>query len=127
MINAVCPDVILCFGTENGFGLASTLTDIPVVIHLQGILNPYYEAWMPQGLSWRKWLWGNKNAILTWLALKEFKEREMKMFRSCKYFIGRTDWDQKSLVCSLHKLNISIVVRCCVLSSIIVIRFGQNR
>lgn len=95
VINAVCPDVILCFGTENGFGLASTLTDIPVVIHLQGILNPYYEAWMPQGLSWRKWLLGNKNAILTWLALKEFKKRERKMFRSCKYFIGRTDWDQK--------------------------------
>lgn len=94
VINAVSPDVILCFGTENGFGLASTLTDIPVVIHLQGILNPYYEAWMPQGLSWRRWLWGNKNAILTWLALKYFKKREMKMFRSCKYFIGRTDWDK---------------------------------
>lgn len=95
VIDAVCPNVILCFGTENGFGLASTLTDIPVVIHLQGILNPCYEAWMPQGLSWKRWLWGNKNAILTWLALKEFKKREMKMFKSCKYFLGRTDWDRK--------------------------------
>lgn len=95
VIDKVNPDAILCFGTENGLGLACMLTDVPVIIHLQGILNPYYEAWMPQGLSWRKWLWGNKNAILTWLALKEFKKRERKMFRSCKYFIGRTDWDQK--------------------------------
>lgn len=89
------PDVILCFGTENGLGLACTLTDIPVIIHIQGILNPYYEAWMPQGLSWCRWLWGNKQAVLTWLALKEFKKREMKMFRSCKYFLGRTEWDQR--------------------------------
>ena len=94
VIDEVKPDAILCFGTENGLGLACTLTDIPVIIHLQGILNPYYEAWMPQGLSWKKWLWGNKNAILTWLALKEFKKREMKMFRSCRYFLGRTEWDK---------------------------------
>ena len=95
VIEAVSPDVILCFGTENGLGLACTLTDVPVIIHIQGILNPYYEAWMPQGMSWRRWLWGNKQAILTWLALKEYKKREMKMFKSCKFFLGRTEWDQK--------------------------------
>lgn len=94
VIDKVNPDAILCFGTENGLGLACLLTDVPVIIHLQGILNPYYEAWMPQGLSWKKWLWCNKNAILTWLALKEFKKREMRMFRACRYFLGRTDWDK---------------------------------
>jgi len=94
VIDEVNPNVILCFGTENGLGLACTLTDIPVIIHLQGILNPYYETWMPQGLSWGRWLWGNKDAILTWLALKEFRNREMKIFKSCRYFFGRTDWDQ---------------------------------
>ena len=99
IIDEIHPDIILCFGTENGLGLACTLTDIPVLIHLQGILNPFYEAWMPQGLSWKKWLWCNKNAILTWLALKEFKKREMKMFRTCKYFLGRTDWDKS--ICNL--------------------------
>ena len=95
VINKVKPDVILCFGTENGLGLACTLTDLPVIIHIQGILNPYYEAWLPQGLSWRRWLWCNKQAILTWLALKEFKRREMKMFKNCKYFLGRTEWDKR--------------------------------
>ena len=94
VIDKVNPDAILCFGTENGLGLACMLTDVPVIIHLQGILNPYYEAWMPQGLSWKKWLWCNKNAILTWLALKEFKKREIRMFRACRYFLGRTDWDK---------------------------------
>lgn len=95
VIEAVNPDVILCFGTENGLGLACTITDIPVLIHIQGILNPCYEAWLPQGLSWRRWLWGNKQAILSCLALKEFKRREMKMFKSCKYFLGRTEWDMR--------------------------------
>ena len=99
VIDSVQPDVILCFGTENGLGLACTVTKVPVIIHLQGILNPYYEAWMPQGLSWNKWLWGNKGAMLTWLALKEFKKREMKMFHSCKYFLGRTEWDKG--ICNL--------------------------
>lgn len=94
VIEEVKPDVILCFGTENGLGLACTLTEIPVIIHIQGILNPLYEAYMPQGMSWFRWLWGNKQAVLTWLALKEFKKREMKMFRYCKYFLGRTEWDQ---------------------------------
>lgn len=94
VIEEIKPDVILCFGTENGLGLACTLTEIPVIIHIQGILNPLYEAYMPQGMSWLRWLWGNKQAVLTWLALKEFKKREMKMFRSCKYFLGRTEWDQ---------------------------------
>ena len=95
VINKVKPDVILCFGTENGLGLACTLTDLPVIIHIQGILNPYYEAWLPQGLSWRRWLWCNKQAILSWLALKEFKRREMNMFKRCKYFLGRTEWDKR--------------------------------
>lgn len=99
VISEVSPDIILCFGTENGLGLACSLTDIPVIIHLQGILNPYYEAWMPQGLSWTKWLCGNRYSILTWLALKKFKKREIKMFRSCKYFLGRTEWDKS--ICHL--------------------------
>lgn len=94
VIDEVRPDIILCFGTENGLGLACTLTDIPVVIHLQGILNPIYEEWLPQGMSWRRWLWSSKGSLLSWLALKEFKKREMKMFHSCKYFLGRTHWDK---------------------------------
>jgi len=34
------PDIIHIFGSEQSFGLITTETKIPVVIHLQGILNP---------------------------------------------------------------------------------------
>lgn len=93
IVDIESPDAILCFGTEKEYGLISTITDVPVVVHIQGILNPYYETWLPQGLSWFKYLL-NKQHFISWLALRRFKEREIDIFGSCKYFLGRTEWDR---------------------------------
>ena len=88
------PDVILCFGTENGLALADTMTDIPVLIHLQGILNACFETWMPVGLTWKKYIWNNPKQLITYLSLKVMLRREIKAMKACKYYLGRTDWDR---------------------------------
>ena len=45
------PDVIQVFGTENHFAEILAHTKIPVVIHLQGIINPYDNAFYPPGIN----------------------------------------------------------------------------
>lgn len=89
------PDVILCFGTENVLALVDTLTDIPVLIHMQGILNAYFETWMPVGLTWKKYIWNNPRQIITYLSLKVMLRREIKAMKACRYFLGRTTWDKQ--------------------------------
>lgn len=88
------PDVILCFGTENGLALADTITDIPVLIHLQGILNPYFETWMPNRMTWKDYIANNPRNIIDYLHLKAQMKRELKTMQACKFFLGRTEWDK---------------------------------
>lgn len=103
IINKEHPDIILVFGTEAYFGLVCTMTNIPVIIHIQGMLNAYYETWLPQGTSWVKYLFTypcrkkSFKTIVETILLKKNMKREKVMYKNCKYFFGRTHWD-KSLV-----------------------------
>jgi len=104
------PDVIHIFGSEKSFGLISTCTNIPVVIHLQGILNTVYNAYFAPG--------SNKYDIVKRGLLRPFKlihtlsvlsffthntKRESIILENCKYFIGRTSWDRE--IVSLYSPN----------------------
>lgn len=95
VINIFRPDVILCFGTENGLALVNTITDIPVILHIQGLLNPVFETWMPSGLTWGKYNAGNISHIYTYQCLKIQMKWEIEAMKSCRYFLGRTDWDRQ--------------------------------
>jgi glycosyltransferase involved in cell wall biosynthesis len=103
VINDFQPDVIQVFGTENSFAEIQQHTNIPVVIHLQGILNPYNNAFYPPGI--------NRYDVLTYLPYlknhllgnsllfdkKRFEksaERELGYFKAANYLIGRTCWDK---------------------------------
>lgn len=102
LIEEVKPDVIEVFGTEMDYGLICSLTNIPVVIHLQGILHPYFYqlARLPIPLFDRiasqtlaDYIKGSTFSN----GLKIFRRRllvEKEIFKRCKYFIGRTDWDK---------------------------------
>lgn len=95
------PDIIHVFGSEWCFGLVQEYTNIPVVIHMQGSMPPYENAMFPPGYSWYEdhaeipwwhipWkikhkLWRKRN--------QERVEREERILRGCKYFMGRTEWD----------------------------------
>jgi len=97
------PDVINIFGTEDGFGLIIDKIKIPVVIHLQGILTVYELKWFSAKISRKDLLRhsGLKNLVKAETLIHEYNnfkkaaEREQKIFKLCKYFMGRTDWDKR--------------------------------
>lgn len=95
------PDVIHVFGSESSFGLITTRTSIPVVIHIQGLLNPCQNAYFAPG--------SNKLNLITQHFFKPGKlfdllrvfsffnynvKREAEILKNSKYFMGRTDWDR---------------------------------
>jgi glycosyltransferase involved in cell wall biosynthesis len=96
------PDIIHIFGTENNFGLIVSKTAIPCIIHLQGNLTVNDLKWY-SGLTSidvikysKKWLLLKGHGLYhDYFVNKKAAEREKKIFRSCKYFMGRTDWDRR--------------------------------
>lgn len=97
------PDIINVFGTEDGFGLIAKRIKIPVVIHLQGILTVYERKWHAANISSIELIShsGIKSFLLggslfnTYKYLKKTALREQEIFKVCKYFMGRTDWDRR--------------------------------
>ena len=95
------PDVIQIFGSENDFGLLCQHTSIPIVIHMQGCLPPYYNALFPvgmnkydfyfnKGLSWHfRWM-----GVRSEPSFKKRAEQEIQTIQHCRYFMGRTEWDK---------------------------------
>ncbi|MGM9795278.1 MAG: glycosyltransferase family 4 protein [Candidatus Aphodosoma sp.] len=98
------PDIIQIFGSENEFGDICSHIDIPVVIHMQGCLPPYHNALFPVGMNKFDFLIGRgltlRRRFMGWRSEPSFRRRaehEINTIRSCKFFMGRTDWD-KALV-----------------------------
>lgn len=98
------PDLIQIFGSENDFGIICKHTDVPVVIHIQGCTPPIYNALFPADMSQSDFIFKNGLSTgLRFMGLRSKKtfyqnaEREIEIIQSCKYFMGRTEWD-KSLV-----------------------------
>jgi glycosyltransferase involved in cell wall biosynthesis len=98
------PDIIHIFGTEEVFAEIQHLTKIPVVLYLQGLINPYTNAFYPPGinnynvLAHLPFLKNNilGNSLIFYKRLYEKKaEKELEYFKKSKYLIGRTCWDKK--------------------------------
>lgn len=94
------PDVIQVFGSENIYGLLVNHIDIPIVLHIQGILSSCYNTFLPPGISWNDYLYGDWNL---WHIINRLSNKfawcrnvvsEQRMFRSIRYVIGRTEWDK---------------------------------
>lgn len=102
------PDLIQIFGSENDFGRICSLTNIPVVIHIQGCLPPYHNALFPigmnqadfylhGGLTWHRRLMGLRSES----AFSRRAAQEIHTIQQCRYFMGRTQWD-KNLIDLFH-------------------------
>lgn len=98
------PDIIHVFGSEHCWGQVVKYTKIPVVIHLQGSIPPYYDALYPPGYNIYNELFSNGlnivksiKSICTHFKMKTWKEQEIITLQSVNYYMGRTDWD-KSIV-----------------------------
>lgn len=101
------PDIIHVWGTETDMGLISDMVPIPVIVHLQGLLHPYQNALCPPGVSKRSFIFKdgytliqafkNLNSLHYW---KYKAEREIRIFKACKHYFGRTQWDKA--ICHLY-------------------------
>ncbi|HEY3371203.1 MAG TPA: glycosyltransferase [Prolixibacteraceae bacterium] len=95
------PDVIHIFGTESWLCHAVEMTNKPCVVHLQGLLLPYLNAYIPAGISTYdlmkvNWI-GFIKGISIWHHRRVFdkkSKREYKFFKEISYFMGRTIWDK---------------------------------
>lgn len=95
------PDVIHIFGTESWFCHVTKMTNKPCVVHIQGLLLPCFNAYIPAGISKfdlisYNWIEAIKG-ISVWHDYQMFKKkskREYQFFKEISFFMGRTSWDK---------------------------------
>ena len=98
VINQFNPDIIHVFGTEKIFGLITSFIRIPVVIHLQGLIIPYLNAYFPPSYSFVDLLLQDKSflkSINSYIGFKKSAKREKEILQNCNFIMGRTDWDHR--------------------------------
>lgn len=101
VVNDFHPDIIQVFGSENIYGLIAKYVKIPVILHIQGILSTYLNAFLPPFVSWRdyinqmKSIKGRLRFVSEKIAWQRNSYTEKRIFESIKYFMGRTEWDKR--------------------------------
>lgn len=95
------PDIIHLFGLENPLAIIIRNTSVPIVIHLQGLLAPYDNAFFPVNFnkssflipfSIREWVFRN-GYIFAKNNIHVRGEKELSLLKKVEYVMGRTDWD----------------------------------
>ncbi len=108
------PDVIQVFGSENMYALIQKYTQVPVVVHLQGLLNPYYNAFYPVNESKYNFIFDlnyvkqnilGKGINSLTKRIKNKAIREVEHFKNLKFVMGRTHWDK--MVSKIHNPEIT--------------------
>ena len=96
------PDLIHIFGTEQAFGLLIENTKIPVVVQIQGNLNVIKKKWFGGFGDFDIFRYSNIflfiHAYSLWhdyFLLAKKAKRELIVFKNCKFFLGRTEWDKR--------------------------------
>lgn len=94
------PDVIHIFGTEFYYGLIGSLTTVPVVIHIQGVLDACRNAYFPAQCSPLSYYFFDLNPKHIWSRFQIYAEwkrlcvREQEIYKRVNNYIGRTDFDK---------------------------------
>lgn len=98
------PDVIHIFGSELYHGLAARVAgNIPMVLHIQGLLSLSIYILLPPGFSRREYIMSGKGLKgkfyhLQYLAYwNRSVHREKAILKAVPHVIGRTDWDRQAL------------------------------
>lgn len=96
------PDIIHIWGSENPLGLVGDIAKCPVVLHIQGILNPYMNAFLPPAFSWSDFrrISVHPMFFLKSCIMKSIWEvnthRERHIINSVRFYLGRTEWDKRA-------------------------------
>lgn len=99
VVKEFSPDIIQIFGSENKYGLIGGSVNVPVVLHLQGLVNPYLNAYLPPFVSWKSYInYGTNSNRRLRIKQKYNWERyclcEREIFKNIKFYLGRTVWDE---------------------------------
>ena len=95
------PDIIHIFGSEQFWGLIAKYVHVPIVLHIQGVLNPYLNAFLIPGVSSKDYLFQSLSPrclysnFISFFFFKRFAKRELEITKDIKYYIGRTEWDRR--------------------------------
>lgn len=102
VIDVVKPDIIHIHGCEENFGLVQNHTNIPIVISIQSILNPYCEKFfsgIPLSISLKNERFISKLLIDSsknhFFLFSRWAKRETIILKNAKFIIGRTNWDRR--------------------------------
>jgi len=96
------PDIVHVFGTEEVFATIQKYTNIPVVIHLQGLITPCLNAYFPPNTSSldfilsRRYFFKNltgRGVFALFLRFQNQAKREKLHLVNSKFLMGRTNWD----------------------------------
>lgn len=99
------PDIIHVWGSEFHFGLVWKVASCPVILHIQGIIGPYVNAYMPAGISWadmRRYTWNPVRKIKCLYDERMWHNsayREREIFSGLTATLGRTKWDERVSHC----------------------------
>jgi glycosyltransferase involved in cell wall biosynthesis len=117
------PDIIHVFGTENAYTEICQITNIPVVVHMQGLINPIVNAYYPVNQSKLSFLMSPKlifdalfgtSQNFIFKKFRNIAKQEVKYFRHTHYILGRTHWDKmlaKLYNPEIHYFHIDEVLR----------------
>ncbi|QYH38987.1 glycosyltransferase [Algoriphagus sp. NBT04N3] len=98
------PDIIQVFGTERSFSLIQEHTNLPVIIHLQGLLNPILNTYFPVECSKIDFVFSPNYLIKNLLGtapafgfrtLRKQAYREKLILKNAFIVLGRTEWDKQ--------------------------------
>ena len=102
-INAIkdfAPDIIHVWGSEFEFGLVSKYTDIPIILHIQGLMNPIYNLRYPNNVTLFRIMLSSVPLLLKYYIfrdkMKHYAKRELQILRNIRYVYGRTEWDRNA-------------------------------
>lgn len=97
------PDLIQIFGTEGDFSQVEDYTQIPVIYHIQGLINPCMNAYFPNkqskssfhlNIDYLPYTIKGNNPYFGYKRFKKQALREKNVLRKAKYVMGRTHWDK---------------------------------
>ena len=97
------PDVVEVFGSERMYGLIADKVNVPVVLHIQGILEECRKSFIPPGMSMLQYYMSGRSVagiFGKYYYASSFRRRcrqERRIFRMVSHYIGRTAWDRDYL------------------------------
>ena len=95
------PDIIEIFGSELPFSLVVQKVSIPAVLHVQGLILPYWNAYFPGGCGLARYCLQDLvphrvyNRYMELVGFKRSAWREKEELSRVSNYIGRTEWSRR--------------------------------